>query len=205
MSPEINNDSPQLSSLNENEEELHPEDSANAEAEHLWPEPNEVGKPEALELTAPLGQLEEEADDPVRMYLQEIGAVSLLTREQEVELAKQIEEGEFQVTEHVLNHPFTLTYLLEIADRIRAGEMSERDLMDDDAEEESDEEGSLSSDTPRIEVERLVAKPIDPEEAAMQLSASQQDFLVFRNSRSEEINVIYKRKDGNLGLVLPSS
>ena len=72
-------------------------------------------------------------------------------------------------------------------------------------QEESDEEGSLGPDTPRIEVERLVAKPIDPEEAALQLSASQQDFLVFRNSRSEEINVIYKRKDGNLGLVLPSS
>ena len=71
--------------------------------------------------------------------------------------------------------------------------------------EESSEEGSLIPDTLSIEVERLTAKPIDPEEAAMQLSASQQDFLVFRNSRSEEINVIYKRKDGNLGLVLPSS
>jgi len=71
--------------------------------------------------------------------------------------------------------------------------------------EESDEEDSLRLDTPSIEVEKLVAKPIDLEEAAMQLSASQQDFLVFRNSRSEEINVIYKRKDGNLGLVLPSS
>jgi putative sigma-54 modulation protein len=72
--------------------------------------------------------------------------------------------------------------------------------------EESDEEGSLGSDTPRIEVEELLlAKPIDPEEAALQLLASQQDFLVFRNSRSEEINVIYKRKDGNLGLVMPSS
>jgi len=72
-------------------------------------------------------------------------------------------------------------------------------------QEESDEEGALGPDTPSIEVEKLVAKPIDPEEAAMQLFASQQDFLVFRNSRSEEINVIYKRKDGNLGLVLPSS
>jgi putative sigma-54 modulation protein len=72
-------------------------------------------------------------------------------------------------------------------------------------QEERDEEGPLGPDTPSIEVEKLVAKPMDPEEAAMQLSASQQDFLVFRNSHSEEINVIYKRKDGNLGLVLPSS
>ena len=71
--------------------------------------------------------------------------------------------------------------------------------------EESSEEGSLIPDTLSIEVERLTAKPIDPEEAALQLLASQQDFLVFRNSRSEEINVIYKRKDGNLSLVMPSS
>jgi putative sigma-54 modulation protein len=60
-------------------------------------------------------------------------------------------------------------------------------------------------DEPVISVEKLVAKPMDPEEAAMQLSASRQDFLVFRNSRSREINVIYKRKDGNIGLIEPAS
>jgi putative sigma-54 modulation protein len=54
-------------------------------------------------------------------------------------------------------------------------------------------------------VEKLVAKPMDPEEAAMQLSASRQDFLVFRNARSREINVTYKRKDGNIGLIEPAS
>src|SRR5262245_996269 len=48
----------------------------------------------------------EDTSDPVRMYLQEIGAVSLLSREQEVEIAKQIEEGEKKVREHVLTHPF---------------------------------------------------------------------------------------------------
>ena len=58
---------------------------------------------------------------------------------------------------------------------------------------------------PVIEVEKLVAKPMDPEDAAMQLTLSQQDFLVFRNSRSLEISVIYRRKDGNLGLIEPSS
>jgi putative sigma-54 modulation protein len=56
-----------------------------------------------------------------------------------------------------------------------------------------------------IVVERLVSKPMDPEEAAMQLSISQQDFLVFRNARSKEMNVIYKRRDGNLGLIEPSN
>jgi len=61
------------------------------------------------------------------------------------------------------------------------------------------------TEEPTISVEKLVAKPMDPEEAAMQLSASRQDFLVFRNSRSREINVMYKRKDGNIGLIEPAS
>lgn len=56
-----------------------------------------------------------------------------------------------------------------------------------------------------IRVEKLVAKPMDPEEAAMQLSASKQDFLVFRNARTRETNVIYKRKDGDIGLIEPAS
>ncbi len=88
----------------------------------------------------------EDTSDPVRMYLQEIGAVSLLTREQEVEIAKQIEEGQDQVQEHVLVHPFTLRYLLNIADRIKAGEISERELQDEDSsEDDQDADGDAPS------------------------------------------------------------
>ena len=71
--------------------------------------------------------------------------------------------------------------------------------------EAREEAADLSLEGPRIEVEKLVAKPMDPEEAAMQFTMSQQDFMVFRNSHSREINVIYQRKDGNLGLIEPSS
>lgn len=67
-----------------------------------------------------------------------------------------------------------------------------------------DENTDAVADEPGIEVEKLVAKPMDPEEAAMQFSMAQQDFLVFRNSHSNEINVIYKRKDGNFGLIEPA-
>ena len=62
---------------------------------------------------------------------------------------------------------------------------------------------ALSSDEPIIEVEKMFAKPMDTDEAAMQLNISRQDFLVFRNAKSREINVIYKRGDGNLGLIEP--
>ena len=70
---------------------------------------------------------------------------------------------------------------------------------------QTEEAVDLGADEPGIVAEKLVAKPMDPEEAAMQFTMSQQDFLVFRNSRSGDINVVYKRKDGNLGLIEPAS
>jgi ribosome hibernation promoting factor len=70
--------------------------------------------------------------------------------------------------------------------------------------EETEDATKLNVDEPSIKIEKLIAKPMDPEEAAMQLEISQQDFLVFRNSRSRQINVLYKRSDGNLGLIEPS-
>lgn len=75
-------------------------------------------------------------------------------------------------------------------------------ILDAEAQEES---SAITLEEPIIEIEKIVPKPMDPEEAAMQLTTSSLDFLVFRNSRSEEINVIYKRKDGNLRLIEPSS
>jgi len=72
-------------------------------------------------------------------------------------------------------------------------------------DEESDEFAAISQEEPVIEIEKMVAKPMDSEEAAMQLNLSRQDFLVFRNAKSMEINVIYKRGDGNLGLIEPVS
>jgi putative sigma-54 modulation protein len=69
----------------------------------------------------------------------------------------------------------------------------------------SEEANSAVLDEPSIEIEQMVAKPMDAEEAAMQLQVTGKEFLVFRNARSLEINVIYKRRDGNLGLIEPAS
>lgn len=63
---------------------------------------------------------------------------------------------------------------------------------------------SLPEPTPRIvNSHRLTAKPMDVDEAAMQLDLSQDDFLVFINARTEVMNVIYRRGDGNFGLIEP--
>ncbi|MFP4036167.1 MAG: ribosome hibernation-promoting factor, HPF/YfiA family [Desulfobacteraceae bacterium] len=72
--------------------------------------------------------------------------------------------------------------------------------------EEVDEPDSLNPEgVPDIEVEKVVPMPMEPEEAAMQLSMSQRYLFVFRNPRSGEVNVLYKREDGSLGLIEPST
>jgi putative sigma-54 modulation protein len=54
-----------------------------------------------------------------------------------------------------------------------------------------------------INARRYSVKPMTPEEAALALSADSNQFLVFRDSETERLGVIYKRKDGNYGLIEP--
>ena len=46
-------------------------------------------------------------------------------------------------------------------------------------------------------------KPMSVEEAVMQMDLLEKDFLVFTDDRSDEMNVVYRRKDGNYGLIVP--
>jgi len=63
-----------------------------------------------------------ESSDPVRLYLKEMGNFQLLSREQEVEIAKRIEAGENEVEEEVLRSPVMLDFVIEMGDRVAAGE-----------------------------------------------------------------------------------
>lgn len=49
----------------------------------------------------------------------------------------------------------------------------------------------------------LPAKPMSVEEAALRIAGSRQDFLVFRDSSSEKVSVLYRRHDGDFGLIVP--
>jgi putative sigma-54 modulation protein len=60
-------------------------------------------------------------------------------------------------------------------------------------------------ESPReIKVKNIEYKPMDVEEAAMQMDLITDNFLVFTNARTEQINVLYRRKDGHLGLIQPA-
>ena len=67
--------------------------------------------------------------DPVRMYMREMGTVELLTRQGEIEIAKRIEDGLNQVKYHMVHFPPTVEALLEVADRVLAGETRMQDFV----------------------------------------------------------------------------
>lgn len=69
------------------------------------------------------------SNDPVTLYLREIGSVPLLTREGEVELAKEKEQGEAQVLEAVLSSPVALRLVLELGEKVERAELSVRDVL----------------------------------------------------------------------------
>ena len=56
----------------------------------------------------------------------------------------------------------------------------------------------------QVMVKNIAYKPMDVEEAIMQLNLVDNSFLVFTNSRSQQVNVLYRRKDGNIGLIQPN-
>ena len=56
-----------------------------------------------------------------------------------------------------------------------------------------------------ILVENIEYKPMDVEEAVMQMNLVNDNFLVFTDARTNQVNVLYRRKDGNYGLIQPSS
>ena len=56
-----------------------------------------------------------------------------------------------------------------------------------------------------IKTDSFPVKPMSVEEAVMQMDLLEKEFLVFTDSTSEEINVVYRRKDGNYGLIVPQS
>ena len=63
----------------------------------------------------------------------------------------------------------------------------------------------LTMSTPTIiKRKRFDIKPMNPEEAAAQMDLLDKDFFVFTNASTGDINVLYKRRDGNLGLIEPS-
>jgi RNA polymerase primary sigma factor len=99
-------------------------------------EDNEEGEDVELDLTP--GAMEK-TNDPVRMYLREMGTVPLLTREGEVEIAKRIERGQLRVLKALSRSPIVINDLLAMGEDLKKGVRSIKEVVTFDEEEITDD------------------------------------------------------------------
>jgi RNA polymerase primary sigma factor len=117
--------------------EMEEEEEAEGEAEEVEFEPGSIGR----------------TSDPVRMYLREMGSVSLLTREGEVEIAKRIEDGERDVASVILNTPITIKEVLQLGDKLRKFQLNASEISKEVEEESLDDE---EEDLPKLRILEII-------------------------------------------------
>jgi RNA polymerase primary sigma factor len=98
----------------------------------------DIEEGEDVELDLTPGALEK-TNDPVRMYLREMGTVPLLTREGEVEIAKRIERGQLRVLKALSRSPIVIKEILSLGEDLKRGVRSIKELVAFDEEELTDE------------------------------------------------------------------
>jgi RNA polymerase primary sigma factor len=123
-------------------------------------------------------------DDPVRMYLREMGTIELLSREGEIEIAKRIEAGRNTVLEALCESPLTMRAIISWRDAIGEGKVLLRDVIDLEAtygaepqseaaetNEKAEGEASEAESEEVEEVEEVEEEEDDFDEGALSLSA----------------------------------
>ena len=81
----------------------------------------------------------DKTNDPVRMYLREMGTVPLLTREGEVEIAKRIERGKLSIVKAASRMPFVARAVILMGEQLKVGERTVRELVTFQDDEVTDE------------------------------------------------------------------
>ncbi len=98
----------------------------------------ELESEEEVELDLTPGALEK-TNDPVRMYLREMGTVPLLTREGEVEIAKRIERGQLRVLKALARSPIVIREILALGEDLKKGVRSIKEIVTFDEDEITEE------------------------------------------------------------------
>lgn len=106
-------------------------------------------------------------DDPVRLYLKEMGSVALLSREGEIEIAKRIEEGKNDIASVIYGMPMTIEFVLALRDQLKNAKIDVREIVPVQETEEDFEE-----DQPPVErdYEELRVKTLESLNAVRKVS-----------------------------------
>jgi RNA polymerase primary sigma factor len=145
------------------------------------------------------GNIDEETagrtDDPVRMYLREMGSVELLSREGEIAIAKRIEAGRDMMIGGLCESPLTFKAIISWQDQLKAGKMLLRDIIDLEATQGGGEAVVAGGAEARDGFD--AAEEADPEDegegAGLSLSAQEEKLKPEVLATFEEIETFYKK------------
>ncbi len=96
----------------------------------------------------------DKSGDPVKMYLRDMGSVSLLSREGEVEIAKRIEEGARETMSAIFRLSVSIQEVLNIGDKLASGELKIKSIVDNI----EDEEGFMDEEEQKERILKLIAR-----------------------------------------------
>ncbi|HYR60671.1 MAG TPA: RNA polymerase sigma factor RpoD [Nitrospiraceae bacterium] len=136
------------------EETSEEAEEADVEAGAGAGEENEKEEKEEKEIDLTPGALSR-TDDPVRLYLKEMGSVALLSREGEIEIAKRIEEGKKDIASVIYGMPMTIEFVLALCDQLKNGTIDVREIVPIVETEEEFEEEQIQRDYEELRVKTL--------------------------------------------------
>ena len=88
----------------------------------------------------------------------------------------------------------------KLSRRLRGGSLK-TEVIEAQEKEQPVDQRDASPEYPVVKTKRFVVKPMDVQEAIMQMNLLDHNFFVFRDAETEEVNVVYRRNDGNYGLI----
>ena len=189
-----------MSAINDMGVQIVENDEAGEDGEDEQEEEEEVetvdniseNDPRSLTSTVKKTGTGERTDDPVRMYLREMGAVELLSREGEIAIAKRIESGRDTMILGLCESPITFHAIIDWSNALNDGEMQLREILDLDAmlskapetltdDEEEEGDGEISEKTAGVSYKEEDEVDEEPESAS-----DDDDDLTERRSRPVE-------------------
>ena len=171
------------------------------ESEEAEPAPKAEKEPdEAEEEKETTGNVDEanlgRTDDPVRMYLREMGSVELLSREGEIAIAKRIEAGRDMMIGGLCESPLTFRAVIAWHDALKAGRMLLRDIVDLEATQGGPKEAAgeaADTEAENFEPAEELEEADDGEGPSMSLSALEEKLKPEVLATFEEIENLYKK------------
>ena len=172
-----------------------------------------------IEITPALKEYVEKRVGKVTKYFDKVGEISVLLTVSKgrhtVEVTVPIPGGVFLRGEETTMDMYTSIDLVveklerqirkhktKLARRFREAGFREEVVKEELSRREAEEE---PLDYPVVKKKRFVVKPMDVQEAIMEMNLLNHNFFVFRDAQTEEVEVVYRRDDGHYGLIEPGN